>query len=93
MDRLLENEWGKYWPVIADTMDGGLALIGPDGKILLVNRAFERITGYGRDEILGETCDIFNCDACEGVKSEDKNYWCHLFQDPERKIEGCPDNL
>ncbi|MBW1801628.1 MAG: sigma 54-interacting transcriptional regulator [Deltaproteobacteria bacterium] len=89
MDRVLENEWGKYWPVIADTMAGGLALIGPDGRILLVNRAFEKITGYGRDDILGQTCDIFNCDACEGVKSEDKDFWCRLFQDPDRKIEGC----
>ena len=93
MKDLLENKWYEYWPKIADTMEGGLVLIGHDGGILLANKAFERITGYSKDELSGKTCDIFNCDACEMIKSYDADFWCRLFQDPDSKIEGCRCNI
>ena len=84
-----KNEWYEYWPQIADTMDGGLALIGPDGRVVLVNRAFEHISGYSRDELLGQTCEVFHCDSCSGVRDHSPEYWCQLFQWPDGKIESC----
>jgi len=90
MNGEFEGKWCKYWPQIADTMDGGLALIGPDGRIMLVNKAFEKITGYSKSELFGKTCDLFHCDACERIKSADGDkHWCKLFQEPDRKVEGC----
>lgn len=90
MNKEFNNIWRKYWPEIADTMDGGLALISPDGKIIFANKALEKITGYEKKELLGKTCDLFHCDSCEGIKSTGPGEsWCKLFQEPDHKVEGC----
>lgn len=68
-----------YWKEILDTMNDGLAVIGPDGSILMVNRALERMTGYARDELIGSSCALFNCDTCEIARSAGKGKWCSLF--------------
>jgi diguanylate cyclase (GGDEF)-like protein/PAS domain S-box-containing protein len=43
--------------VIENTPDG-VMVTGPDGTIVSVNRAFSEVTGYARDEILGERPSI-----------------------------------
>jgi len=68
-----------YWKEILNTMNDGLAVIGPDGVILMVNQALERMTGYGRGELIGSSCALFNCDTCEIARSTGKGKWCSLF--------------
>ena len=74
-----EKAINQYWKEILNTMNDGLAVIGPDGAILMVNRALERMTGYGRDELIGSSCSLFNCDTCDIARSAGKGKWCSLF--------------
>ncbi|MFH1154691.1 MAG: sigma 54-interacting transcriptional regulator [Pseudomonadota bacterium] len=75
-----EHEINRQWKQIVNTMNDGLMLIGPDGSILMVNKAFERMTGYRADEIMGRPCTLMGCDACEGQLRQGQHFWCTLFE-------------
>ena len=75
-----EKEITRHWKKIIDTMNDGLMLIGANGKILMVNRAFEQLTGYSKDEIVGKPCTILKCDVCEKLIEKEEGYWCSLFK-------------
>ena len=75
-----EKEISRYWKKIINTMNDGLMLIGKDGKILMVNRAFEQLTGYSKNEIIGNPCTILNCDVCERILEKEEGVWCTLFK-------------
>jgi len=82
-----EQEINRYWKRIINTMNDGLMLIGTDGTIIMVNEAFEQLTGYAADEVLGRLCTLLKCDACETLKRKDGG-WCALFyheQDIKRR--------
>ena len=75
-----EQEINRHWKKILDTMSEGLMLIGTDGTILSVNRAFERLLGYTAGEVMGRPCSILNCDACERLMEKGQKEWCTLFR-------------
>jgi PAS domain S-box-containing protein len=60
-------------------MNDGLVVVAPDGTIMMVNRAFEEMIGYSRDELIGASCSFIHCDACEIARAEGKGHWCDLF--------------
>jgi PAS domain-containing protein len=71
-----------YYKEIFETIDDGLMLVRPDGTILTVNAAMERISGYAREELVGNSCTLLNCDACELIVTEKrKNGACFLRPD------------
>lgn len=70
----------RQWKRIIDTMNDGLILIGPDGTIVMVNQAFERMSGYTADELIGQPCTLLGCDACEGTLQQGEHFWCTLFE-------------
>ncbi|MEW6666235.1 MAG: sigma 54-interacting transcriptional regulator [Thermodesulfobacteriota bacterium] len=72
-----------HWERVFDTMHDGLMVINPDGTLRTVNRAFERMTGYRAQEVLGRPCTLLNCDACETTLKEGKPWWCNLFDKGE----------
>jgi len=74
-----ESEINRCWKEIINTMNDGLALIGTDGTIMMVNRALEEMTGYSREELIGSSCAMFNCDTCEIARSSGKDKWCSVF--------------
>ncbi len=74
-----EQELNRHWKKILNTMNDGLMLIAPDGTILTVNRAFERLTGYTANEVVGRPCTILNCDVCDRLIKDEKGAWCTLF--------------
>ena len=78
-----------YWSRIVETMSDGLVLVGPDGRIQVVNQALERMTGYTREEMIGQSCQMFRCDACEVIRNSESGSWCALFDEPEGKVERC----
>jgi len=81
-----DKEINRYWKRIINTMNDGLMVIGPDGSIIMVNEAFERLTGYTADEVAGMPCTILKCDACEKAVEQGEHGWCALFvKDEERK--------
>ena len=75
-----EQEINRYWKKILNTLNDGLMLIGTDGTILMVNQAFERLTGHTTNEVVGRPCTILNCDVCERIIKDGEHTWCTLFQ-------------
>ncbi len=65
-----EQKINRYLKEIINTMTDGLMVASPDGTILMVNQAFEKIMGYRREEIIGRSCAILNCDTCATARSD-----------------------
>jgi len=78
-----------YYKEIFETIDDALMVVGPDGTILVVNAAMERLSGYTKKELLGASCTILNCDACDLIVSESKEKWCVLFETGKMKGKRC----
>ena len=76
-----EQEINRYWKKIVNTMTEGLMLVGPDGTIVMVNEAFEKLTQYAADDIIGKPCTLLECDACEGTMKASAHRWCKLFEE------------
>jgi len=60
-------------------MNEGLLLVAPDGTLLMVNKAFEELTGYKAEEVVGRPCTLLHCDACETTLQKGGTSWCTLF--------------
>jgi two-component system, NtrC family, response regulator HydG len=88
---VLMNEWdmNRYWKEMINTMNDGVVLISPDGIILMVNHALEEITGFAREELMGQSCTIFHCDVCELCRSEGKGHYCRLFDGGQARRKPC----
>ena len=52
----LPGRWERYWETVIETMMDGLMVVDPKGVIVAVNPATERLTGYSREELLGQSC-------------------------------------
>jgi two-component system, NtrC family, response regulator HydG len=79
----------QYWKAVVDTIQDAVMIVSPEGKIISVNRGFEEITGYHRDEILGHSCAMLNCSACEMARKMDDRHWCGMFQKGHLKKQKC----
>lgn len=86
---MFEQEMNNYWKTVVDTIQDGVMIVNVDGVIVSVNQAFETITGYDREEILGQNCAILNCNVCEKIRSSTECQWCRLFQQEEIKRKKC----
>ncbi len=85
-----EHEMNVFWKKIVNTINDGLLFIGPDGSILMVNKAFETLTGYASDEAIGMSCRILGCDACEQALQTGKaSVWCKLFEPGQKAMNKC----
>jgi len=45
----------KYWKTIVDTLQDGILVVDPHGRILAMNPAAERLTGYTAAELIGKS--------------------------------------
>lgn len=85
-----EHEMDAFWEKIVNTINDGLMFIGPDGTIQMVNKAFERLTGYTSAQAVGMSCRMLECDACEQTLTPiDKSVWCRLFAPQEAEMQKC----
>mgnify|MGYP000930075592 CR=1 FL=1 len=76
----MREELGGYWETIVETMQDGLLVVNPDGVIVSVNPALEALTGYRREELVGQKCGVLHCDMCEEVKqAANQDAHCALF--------------
>ncbi|MGC8493048.1 MAG: sigma-54 interaction domain-containing protein [Syntrophobacteraceae bacterium] len=84
-----ESDINRFLKEIVNTMNEAITIISPDGAILMVNRAMEEITGYSREELIGNSCSIFHCDACEKARAEADGRWCRLFHVGHSRRQPC----
>jgi PAS domain S-box-containing protein len=79
----------QHWLRIINTMNEGLMLVSPDGSILMVNHSFEQLTGYPAEEIVGNSCKLLGCDACESMLTPECKECCNLFLPNHGDIRQC----
>lgn len=80
--------YSQHLPMVLETMHGGLMIVDLEGRVVMVNKALEEITGHTRGEIIGKPCTVFQCDACEIIRKSSRTHWCKLFENPEGKREN-----
>lgn len=83
------QEINRYLKNIIGTMNEGLLLIAPDGTIMMLNKAFEDLTGFRQDELIGRPCTLLKCDACETTWKGTQDVWCTLFERGEVIKKRC----
>ncbi|MFH2067397.1 MAG: sigma 54-interacting transcriptional regulator [Pseudomonadota bacterium] len=86
---MFEYESDGYWKTVVDTIQDGVMIVSTTGLIVSINTAFETITGYTREEILGNPCTILNCNTCETAGKNRRKPWCSLFKDGQLKMLQC----
>ena len=84
-----EQKINRYWKEIINTMNDGLMVVSPDGTMLMVNQALEKIVGYSREELIGRSCTMLSCDTCAAARSEGKGQWCELFEQGAATRKPC----
>jgi two-component system, NtrC family, response regulator HydG len=77
---MFEVELNSYWKKVVDTIKDGVMIVEKGGTIVSVNRALEVITGYSRDEMLGNSCSILNCNIFDYAYRNRGEHWCVLFK-------------
>src|SRR5512143_2574229 len=70
----------KFLMSVVETMRDGLMIVDKDGTILLFNRAAEEITGYCKEDVIGQQCSILDSDTCVVLTEEGKQRNCALFK-------------
>ena len=78
-----------YWKTVVDTIQDGVMIVNPEGKIISANRGFEEITGFTRQEVLGKSCTILNCNSCELAREKEDCHWCVMFKRGSLKKQKC----
>ncbi len=70
----------QFWMTILDIMMEGVMLVENGGRILFVNAAMERLTGYSKHELLGKTCAFLDFDCCPRHHGGREGGPCPLFK-------------
>jgi PAS domain S-box-containing protein len=79
----------KHWKTIVDTLQDGILVVGPDGKILAMNPAAERLTGYRAEELIGKSCRELDCTGCEIIGKGYGERWCGLYARGDVRSKKC----
>ncbi|MEN8135765.1 MAG: sigma 54-interacting transcriptional regulator [Thermodesulfobacteriota bacterium] len=79
----------NVWKIIVDTMQEGLMVVNREGEIVFANKAFETLLGYSSAELVGQTCEVFQCDRCFSARSEGLDKYCALFKNEEIRSSEC----
>ena len=69
-----------YWKTVVETIQDGVMIVDRQGAILSANKAFLGMTGYDREEVIGQPCTIINCSYCEIARGKGVDDWCVLFR-------------
>ncbi|MCP3952941.1 MAG: PAS domain S-box protein [Desulfobacterales bacterium] len=77
---MFEHELDRYWRTVANTISDGIMVVDEQGIIIYVNEAFEGITGFSKDEMIGRDCSVLNCDICQEARDNKGCQWCTLFE-------------
>ena len=79
----------KYWKTIVDTLQDGVMVVDPGGRVVSLNPAAERLTGYKAEELIGQSCRMLDCTGCEIYGKGLAEDWCGLFVKGNVKAKKC----
>jgi PAS domain S-box-containing protein len=79
----------KHWKTIFETLRDGVLVVDPMGKIIAVNPAAERLTGYDSGELVGKSCRILDCTGCEIFGKGPAEQWCGLYARGDVRAKKC----
>ncbi len=86
---MLDEEYSRYWQTVVQTMLDGLMIVDSEGIIISTNDAMEKLTGYSREELQGQSCDILKCNRCFGTKKGGGDKHCALFNEGKVTHSRC----
>jgi hypothetical protein len=73
-----------------ESSPNGMIMVDPTGRIVLVNREVERLFGYKREELLGQTVEIL---VPVRFRQHHPKYRGEFFREPHRRAMGAGRNL
>ncbi len=79
----------RHWKIIFETLMDGLLVVDPNGKIVAMNPAAERLTGYRAEELVGKSCRILDCTGCDIIAKGPAELWCGLFARGDVRAKKC----
>ena len=79
----------QYWETIVNTLQDGLIVVDPGGRILFLNPAAEKLTGYSAADLVGNSCRILNCTGCHIIGRGTAEKWCALYAAGDVKTKRC----
>jgi PAS domain S-box-containing protein len=68
-------------------MRDGLMVVDVKGTIVFVNKALEEMSGYTKEELVGSSCQILDCDSCKNALKSGGVKYCALFS--EHQVRRC----
>ncbi|MCK8603619.1 sigma-54 interaction domain-containing protein [Desulfoferrobacter suflitae] len=86
---MFEQDLDRYWKTVVSTMQDGIMIVDTGGSIISVNKAFENITGYSHEELIGQKCAILGCSIYEATRERSGNHWCTLFKTGSLEVRRC----
>ena len=86
---MFETDLDTYWKTVVNTMRDGIMIVDTTGSIISVNRALETITGYSREELVGQKCSILNCSIYKMAREQGGAFWCKLFKYGSLDVARC----
>jgi two-component system response regulator HydG len=79
----------RYWETIVNTLQDGLIVVDPGGRILFLNPAAEKLTGYSAADLVGNSCRTLNCTGCRIIGRGVAEKWCALYATGDVKAKRC----
>ncbi|MFZ1983613.1 MAG: sigma 54-interacting transcriptional regulator, partial [Desulfatitalea sp.] len=79
----------RYWKTIVDTLQDGVMVVDPKGRIVAVNPAAEQLTGFKAAELVGQLCRVLDCTGCKIIGKGAGAKWCGLFAAGGIKTKRC----
>ncbi|GAB6142668.1 sigma-54 interaction domain-containing protein [Desulfocicer niacini] len=86
---MAEHTLNRYWETVVKTIQDGVMIVDTQGKIVFVNRAFEKITGYASQDIVDRPCTVLNCNVCRVSRLGEHQKWCILFREGKLHHKQC----
>ena len=79
----------QHWKTIFETLMDGLLVVDPSGKIVAMNPAAERLTGYAAKELVGKSCRMLDCTGCDIIAKGPAEKWCGLYAKGDVRAKKC----
>ncbi|MFP5221928.1 MAG: sigma-54 interaction domain-containing protein [Acidobacteriota bacterium] len=79
----------QHWQDICHAIQEGVYIVNPNGRIVMVNDAMTRLTGYSREELMEKSCTVLGCEACAIQRTSVSGHWCQLFAGRESPARRC----